>query len=116
MLFTEEAPIKSRIEGYSSFTKDFQKLGPFDSKGRSLRDFDLETRLFKYPCSYLIYSKAFDGLPEIMKSYLYRRLYDILSGEDDSEDFAKIPRKTKRAILEILRETKKGLPGYWRTD
>jgi hypothetical protein len=116
MLFTEEAPIKSRIEGYSSFTKDFQKLGPFDSKGRSLRDFDLETRLFKYPCSYLIYSKAFDGLPETMKNYLYRRLYDILSGENDSEDFARIPRTTKRAILEILRETKKDLPGYWRID
>ncbi|MDB6029589.1 MAG: hypothetical protein JWM68_5812 [Verrucomicrobiales bacterium] len=115
LLFTEEATIKSPIEGASSFAKDFARLGPFDRKGRSLRQFDLETRLFKYPCSYLIYSKSFNALPEQIKSHLYRRLYDILTDKDHSPDFAEIPRKTKRAILEILAETKKDLPEYWRS-
>ena len=114
MLFTEEAPMKSAVEGNSTYTKDFAGLGPFDSKGRSLRQFDLQTRLFKYPCSYLIYSKAFDALPPKMKEYLYQRLYDILTGSDPSNDFADIPRKTRREILEILVETKENLPPYWK--
>ena len=114
MLFTEEAPIKDGIEGSSPFAKEFEQRGPFDSKGRSLRQFDLQTQLFKYPCSYLIYSKAFEALPAKMKEHLYQRLYDILTNKDESTDFAAIPRKTKRAILEILIETKKDLPSYWR--
>jgi hypothetical protein len=114
MLFTEEAPLTSAFEGDSTFTKDFAKCGPFDSKGRSLRQFDLQTYLFKYPCSYLIYSKAFDALPPQMKDYVYQRLYDILTGKDDSEEFERISRKTGREILEILVETKKDLPAYWR--
>jgi hypothetical protein len=114
MLFTEEAPMKSAFAGDSTFAKDFAKRGPFDSKGRSLRQFDLQTRVFKYPCSYLIYSKAFDGLPLQMKDYVYQRLYDILTGKDDSEEFEKISRKTGREILEIIAETKKDLPPYWK--
>ena len=114
LLFTEEASMKNPIHGNTTFAKDFAKLGPFDHKGRSLRQFDLQTRLFKYPCSYLIYSKAFDALPVEMKDYLYRRLYDILSGKDNSPEFVDISRKTGREILEILADTKKGLPAYWK--
>jgi hypothetical protein len=106
--------MKNPIQGNSTFAKDFAKRGPFDSKGRSLREFDLQTRLFKYPCSYLIYSKAFDALPGQMKDYIYQRLYDILSGKDNSVEFADISRKTGREILEILVETKKDLPTYWK--
>jgi hypothetical protein len=116
MLFTEEAPLTSVFEGNSTFAKDFTKQGPVDSKGRSLRQFDLQTRLFKYPCSYLIYSKAFDALPVQMKDFVYQRLYDILTGKDTSEEFAEITRKTGREILEILLETKKDLPAYWKSD
>ena len=114
MLFTEEAPFKSRIQGDSNFTRDFQNLGPKDGKGRSLREFDLQTRLFKYPCSYLVYSKAFDALPEKIKEHLYQRLWDILNNRDTSDTFVDIPRRTKRAILEILIATKHGLPAYWK--
>ncbi len=116
LLFTEEAPIKSRIEGNSSFAKDFSNLGPKDSNGRSLRDFDLETRLFKYPCSYLLYSKSFDALSGKMKEHVYQRLWDVLTGKDESADFANLSRKDKRAILEILIETKRGLPEYWNLN
>jgi hypothetical protein len=114
MLFADEAPMKSRIEGNSSFTRDFEKLGPFDSQGRSLRQFDLQTRLFKYPCSYLVYSKAFDALPQPMKEYLYKRLYDILNNQDASPDFDGIPRRTKREIFEILSDTKPEMAAFWK--
>ena len=64
MLFRDETRLTDRIKGTSSFASDFTSRGPRNSKGRSLRDLDLHTRLFRYPCSYLIYSRAFDSLPK----------------------------------------------------
>lgn len=114
LLFTEEAPLRGPIQGVSEFARSFSSRGPKDKKGRSLRQLDLRTRLFKYPCSYLIYSEQFDQLPNLMKEHLYRRLYEILQGTDTSPDFQIIPAETKRAILEILQQTKPGLPEYWK--
>ena len=114
LLFTEEAPLTAAIRGSSGFAKDFAAPGPRDKQGRSLRDFDLQTRLFKHPCSYLIYSEAFDALPEKMKAHLYQRLWDILRGKDTTPDFEKLTPGDRRAILEILRDTKPGLPDYWK--
>ena len=76
MLFRDEARLTDRIKGTSSFASDFAARGPRDSKGRSLRDFDLKTRLFRYPCSYLIYSRAFDSLPDEVKDHIYERLWE----------------------------------------
>jgi hypothetical protein len=106
MLFAGEAPLKEPVEGVSSFSKTFPRRGPRDSHGRSLRDFDLQTRLFRYPLSYMIYSRTFDALPGNVRERIYRRLFEVLSGKDQSPD--------RRAILEILRETKPGLPAYWK--
>ena len=114
LLFTEETPLTATIEGSSGFARDFAALGPRDPQGRSLRDFDLHTRLFKYPCSYLIYSEAFDNLPEPIQSHIYQRLWDILTGKDTKAEFEMLTPATRRAILEILRDTKLGLPKYWR--
>lgn len=115
MLFGGEAPLSDRVEGTSTFAADFAKRGPFDSKGRSLRDFDLETRLFRYPCSYLIYSRAFDSLPAEVKDYVFHRLWETLNGEQAStgKDEPRLTAEDRQAILEILRETKPGLPAYW---
>ena len=63
MLFVDEAPLPTPIRGASAFTKEFPSKGPRDSKGRSLRDLDLARRLLRYPCSYMIYTDAFDALP-----------------------------------------------------
>ena len=114
LLFTEEAPLTAPVSGNPEFAQEFSSRGPRDHQGRSLRDFDLETRLFKYPCSYLIYSSAFDHLPEVMRNEIYQRLWNILNGSDASPDFAAIPEENRKAILEILRDTKQNLPAYWR--
>ncbi len=115
MLFVDEYKLTDPVSGTSGFTKHFASLGLRDSKGRSLRDFDLETRIFKYPCSYLIYSESFDGLPEEVKSYVYKRLHDVLTGKDTSDDFSHLTAEDRKAILEILLDTKKGLPDYWKS-
>ena len=105
MLFVDEAPLKEPVEGVSTFTRTFPERGPRDHQGRSLRDFDLRTRLFRYPLSYMIYSRAFDALPDSVRGRLYRRLFESLA------DF---PPAGRQAIVEILRDTKPGLPPYWK--
>jgi len=74
MLFVYEAPLTGAVRGTSGFAEKFAALGPVDDKGRSLRQLDLKTRLLKYPCSYMIYSAAFDGMPTPAKTAVYRKL------------------------------------------
>jgi hypothetical protein len=114
LLFNSEATLTDKIQGTSTFAADFAKQGPRDRKGRSLRDFDLERRLFKYPCSYLIYSPSFEQLPDAMKDYVYQRMHDVLTNRDYTRDFDHLTADDRLAILDILRDTKKDLPAYWR--
>jgi hypothetical protein len=105
MLFVDEAPLRGPIRGSSKFADAFAAQGPRDSKGRSLRDFDLTTRMFRYPLSYMIYSPQFDALPPTARDAIYKRLWSDLSRRHG-------PGRT--AIVEILRDTKPGLPAYFR--
>ena len=114
LLFTEEAGLTSPIRGSDEFAKRFVATGPTDRRGRSLREFDLRTRLFKYPCSYLIYSDAFEVLPDKLKAKIYRRLWEILTDDDSGADFRTLSADSRRAIREILTETKPNLPAYWK--
>jgi hypothetical protein len=114
LLFGDEARLTDRVEGTSTFASDFAARGPRDSKGRSLRDFDLRTRLFRYPCSYLIYSRAFNSLPGDVKAYVYHRLWETLNGRGKGKNDPQISADDRRAIVEILRETKPDLPEEWK--
>jgi hypothetical protein len=114
MLFTDEEPLKGPVKGVSTFTDTFPQRGPRDPQGRSLRDFDLKTRLFRYPLSYMIYSAAFDGMPQKVRDRVYQRLFEILTGKDTSKPFANLSAETRTTILEILRATKPSLPAEWR--
>ena len=110
MLFLDEARLSSPVRGTAGFQEKFAAQGPLDSKGRSLRQFDLERRMMRYPLSYMIYSPAFDALPEEAKGAIYQRLWRVLSGEEAS----RISADDRRAVVEILRDTKKDLPAYFR--
>jgi hypothetical protein len=113
MLFVDEEPLKQPVAGVSTFAKSFAERGPQDAKGRSLRDFDLQKRLFRYPLSYMVYTAAFDGMPEIVRERVYQRLYDVLTGKDQSQTFAGLSPADRQAVLEIVRATKPNLPKYW---
>ena len=102
MLFKEEAKLLQPLKGVSMFTETFSAKGPFDQKGRSLREFDLRTRLFKYPLSYMIYTKAFDNLPSSVRDKIYRRLYEFLT------------QAKREETIEILKDTKTKIPSFWR--
>jgi hypothetical protein len=109
LLFCQEAALTEPISGSVIFADDFSKRGPKDSQGRSLRDFDLKTRMFRYPCSYLIYSPTFDAMQKPLRQEVYRQLDDVLSGENTSEDYAHLSTQTRADVLAILNET---LPAF----
>jgi hypothetical protein len=98
------------VRGTSTFAAEFQARGPRDARGRSLRDFDLERRMFRHPLSYLIYSPSFDALPEPVLTRVYERLLTVLTATSTDGQFAHLSLADRRAILEILVATKPGLP------
>jgi hypothetical protein len=106
LLMCGEFELTSPVQGTSGFAEGFARRGPTDYQGRSLRHFDLEQRLFRYPCSYLIYSDAFDGLPKVARLRILQRLAEILRGEDESEMYSHLSATMRDELLEILRDTK----------
>lgn len=114
LLFVDEAPLPSPVAGASAFAREFSSKGPHDGRGRSLRALDLNHRLLRYPCSFMIYTDAFDALPAAVKNLVYERMWEVLSGKETNKVYARLSLADRRAIVEILRETKKGLPEYFR--
>ena len=115
LLFVDEAKLTDRIRGASGFAERFSSSGPRDRKGRSLYELDLNRRLMKYPCSYLIYSPAFDALPALAKGPIYKRLWEVLSGEAQEPRYqSALSLADRQAIVEILKDTKKDLPPYFQ--
>ncbi len=114
LLFVGEAPLEQPITPSNRFVDDFAASGRRDAEGRSLRDFDLSTRLFRYPCSYLIGSSSFHALDSELRDLIYRKLLAVLSGRDRSDRFEHLSASDRAAILEILRDTQPNLPPDWR--
>jgi hypothetical protein len=113
MLFVDEAPLPNAIRGRSGFAERMSAAGPRDRKGRSLYELDLTRRLMKYPCSYLIYSPAFDALPPLAKAPIYRRLWQVLSGQAREPRYRTLSLAERQAIVEILTDTRRDLPSYF---
>lgn len=109
LLFVDEAPLTDPITGSSDFTKIFSAGGPVDHAGRSLRKLDLNTRLFKYPVSYLIYAPQFDGLPAEARRYIYWRLWQILEGKVADPRYDHLTPELREVLREILIDTKSEL-------
>jgi hypothetical protein len=105
LLFSEEAQITAPIVGTSEFTRDFTARGRKDRHGRSLRDFDLQTRMFRYPCSYLIQTPAFDSLPEELKRAVATRMKGIMTSSTIQKGFEHLSDEDREAIIAILTET-----------
>lgn len=114
MLFVDEIRLTGAIKGTSGFAEKFAAEGPRDSKGRSLRQLDLQRRLLRYPCSYVIYGEAFEALSPIAKDAVYARMWQVLSGQERGPKYARFALQDRQAVVEILRETKPDLPAYFK--
>ena len=113
LLFVDEAPLPDGITGSTRFSETFSARGPRDDAGRSLREISLEGRLFRYPCSYMIYTDAFDGLPDLAREAIYARIWEVLSGAVTESPYSELSLADRQAVVEILSATKPDLPGYF---
>jgi hypothetical protein len=116
MLFRDEASLKGPIKGTTDFADQFDKTGPRDKKGRSLRELDLKTRLFKYPCNYRIYSPGFDAMPAEMKDYVWMRFDQILTGKDQTQFFKGMADEDRKNVREILLDTKPEFKAWMKVN
>ncbi len=115
LLFVDEAPLPPGIHSTSGFGERFSAQGPFDRRDRSLHQLDLDGRLLRYPCSFLIYTDAFDALPDRAKDAVYRRMWEVLSGQATTDQYTRLTLDDRRAVVEILRDTKPDLPAYFQS-
>jgi hypothetical protein len=106
MLFVEETPLPNAVVGASGFAEWFARQGPRDGRGRSLRQFDLKTRIFRYPLSYMIYSPAFDQLPGPLHAAAVERLRAVLDGEVTGPAYAHLTPSVRTDLRAILAATK----------
>ena len=106
LLFADEVELTAPVSGDAAFAKQFASRAVRDPSGRSLRDLDMRTRMFRYPLSYLVHSPAFDALPRAAREAIYARFAAVLKGEDSSELFAARDAASRAAALEILVATK----------
>ncbi len=110
LLFVGEAQPIPGVAPRPGFAERLAARTPTDRQGRSFGQLDLNDRLLRYPCSFMIYTEAFDGLPFAAKAAVYRRMLTILQGKDAQPRYAHLSAADRRAILEILRDTKPDLP------
>jgi hypothetical protein len=110
LLFVGEAPPSAPLTPRPGFAERLESKTPKDRHGRSFGQLEAVNRLLRYPCSYMVYSEAFDGLSPAVKEAVYRRMLDILSGTDAHAAYARLTADDRRAILEILRDTKPDFP------
>ncbi len=106
LLFCNEFSLSTQIRGSNEFARSFVARGPTDPNGRSLREFDMRTRMFKYPLSYLIYSEAFDALQPVLRNEVCQQLRQILDGENQASEYSHLTNDLRQQIREIVLATK----------
>jgi hypothetical protein len=114
LLFVDEEPLTAQLKGTSGFAELFASQGPADRHGRSLRHLDLERRLLRYPCSYMIYSPAFRALPAEARQAIYQRIWEVVAPLDANPKYLRLSKTDRRAVAEILRDTVPDLPADFR--
>lgn len=113
LLFEKEAQLEFPIKGTSSFAAEFAERGPFDSQGRSLRQFDLKRRLFRFPCSFMIHSNAFQSLSEPVRTYVYQRMKGVITGGDAALLSHKMSETDRQNLTLLLPATVPELKQVW---
>jgi hypothetical protein len=110
LLFVGEAPFSVPLTPRPGLAARVESRTPRDHRGRSFGQLELVTRLLRYPCSYMVYADAFDGLSPAVKQAVYRRMLEMLTGSDSRQAFARLTADDRQAVLEILRDTKPDFP------
>jgi hypothetical protein len=116
LLFSGEYELKHEVTGAAAFQEAFHQDCRKAGDGTSLKDFDLHHRLFKYRCSYMIYSALFQALPAPLKQAVYGQLGDVLTGKDTSPEYAHLEPEERAHIQKILSETLPEIRTAWQSS
>jgi len=110
LIMRNAAPLPDKVVGSNGYADWFQAQGPKDSQGRSLRELDLHSRVFRYPLSLLIYSEGFDALPPFVREHLYEKLAQDLRATPDGQTAFAILVATKPEFAQDV----KGATRTWQ--
>lgn len=105
LFFTDAVPLSGQVITSSGYTERFAQRGPRDAEGRSLRDLQLERRLFRYPLSFMVYSESYNALPAYAREYLDARIVEVLQARDETGIGAALAPEDREAISQILAQT-----------
>jgi hypothetical protein len=61
-----------------------------------------------------VYSPSFDAMAGPIKEVILQKLHSILTGTNQDAQWSRLTPEDRKAVLEILRETKPSLPDSWR--
>ena len=115
LLFKDEAALpEGGIEGHGEFQAAFEKNAPRTAEGRSLKDMQLLTRLFKYRCSYTIYGITFQNLMPQLKKTVFERLTEALEGKAKLNRYDYLGERERKNIMSILAATLPDAPAAWK--
>jgi len=113
LLFRDAAPLPQGVDGNEAFRRHFSALSKRSPTGVSLRDFQLQDRLFALRCSYLIYSESFSALPEQLKVLVFAKLAAALHGKEGAARYGYLEAEERRRIYDVLFETHPDAAKYW---
>lgn len=83
--FLDEAPLTASVRGTSGFAERFSKPG-------TLRELDLDSRLFRHRLSYMVLTSAFDELPPTAHRYVRNRIRTMLEDPSRAATLAIVKR------------------------
>lgn len=112
LVFIDAVDYQSAISGNADYIEQFMARGPVDAEGRSLREFDLRSRLMRYPLSYLVYTTDFNTLPVYVMDYVFEQIDAYLSGRIDFDGRSQYTLAERQSALEILTATHPGFRSY----
>lgn len=105
ILCSGEVPLTAPISGSAEYIADYTRRYPKVAHSRSLAQLDLQTRLFRFSCSPMIYSSSFHGLPKEAREQVYNRIREVLKGDSIKKPYSHLKPADREAIREILEAT-----------
>jgi hypothetical protein len=117
LLCKDDAPLpRGGIQGVGGFARSFASKAKVPGDGPSLRQLDLETRLFKYRCSYLIQSSSFDQLEPTLRRRVLQRLWRVLTNPATEPRYTYLELAERAGIRDIVASSVPRLPPNWRVE
>jgi hypothetical protein len=115
LLCKDEAPLPAGgIAGVGGFAQLFGSEAKSAGAGAALKQLDLEHRLLKYRCSYIIQTPSFDRLQPALRRRVLQRLHRVLTDPLSEPRYQYLEPGERDVIRRVLSASLRDLPAKWR--